>query len=455
MIPVLQALPFDKTATLPNNRTKGEVHDLSPQYDLPYRIVVMEKGYFFTNDLYVIDNRGCVLKEDIDYQCLLMEADLAKKLGKTACAILVVTNPAVGNFLYIEAQMVGGRYCSLNTAILEQAANVIRGVNRKVLWRNLKDKPSSYRPNGHLHALWELFGFAPQTAILHRMTTALDKMSKKEFDDLYLEFGIRFEPVKNDLKDVEARLTTHINDQSDPHDVTALQVQLELVYNASPATLAQAQTASGTVMTAYATPLRAAQSIATNFTPNLKSHVDDINNPHQDTAAKLGTLTTIEMNQLANQYYNRGDTVSKSTGLGGLPFGNHYAQVRSNIPVSAITTGIFPWQVFSGQVHQGSGYVLAPSTFGILGWRSIASIFTLYAKKGADVLYAGEFPRGYAVSNFNGILGTNWPEGTIAVYRSVGVWGIGTSNGSINTTVSSLAMATFSKGAGTWYVPAW
>lgn len=455
MIPVLQALPFDKTAKSPNNRTKGEVHDLSPQYDLPYRIVVMEKGYFYTDDLYVIDNRGRVLKEDIDYQCLLMEPELSAKLGKAACAILVVTNPDVGNFLYVEAQMVGGRYCSLNTAILEQAANVIRSTNRKVLWRNLKDKPSSYRSNGHLHALWELFGFAPQTAILHRMTTAFNKMTKKEFDNLYAEFDIKFAAVKTDLNDIETRLTTHINDQNDPHDVTALQVQLELVYNASPATLAQAQTASGTVMNAYATPLRAAQSIATNFAPNLKSHIDDLNNPHQDTAAKLGTLTNIEMNQVANQYYNRGDTATFSTGLGGVPFATHYAQVRTNLPVWAITTGIFPWQVFSGQVHQGSGYVLAPSIYGYLGWRSIASIFTLYAKRGADVLYVGEFPDGYAVSNFNGILGTNWPDGTIAVYRSNGAWSIGTGNGSYTTYLSSLSMATFSAGAGTWYVPAW
>lgn len=453
MIPVLEALPFDKTSKSPNNRTKGEVHDLSPQFDLPYRIVVMEKGYFYTNDLYIIDNRGKVLKEDIDYQCLLMEADIAKKYGHTACAVLVVTNPDVGNFIYVEAQMVGGIYCSLNTAILEQCANVIRSANRKVMWKNLKDKPTYYRANGHLHALWELFGFTPQTTIIHRMTTALDKMTQKDFENLYGEFEVLFGAVEEALADVEARLTTHIQDQADPHDVTALQVQLQFVYNAAPATLAQAQTASGTVLNAYATPLRAAQSIAVNFTPALTSHIQDMNNPHQDTAAKLGTMTVIEMNQLANTYYNRGDTVTSSTGLGGSQYASYYQQVRANIPVANITTGILPWQVFSGQVHQGSAYVLAPSSFGILGWRSIASIFSLYAKKGNDILYIGTLSYNTPPSAIGGMIGTNWPNGTIAVYRSNASYGIGTSNGAITTQVSTLAMATINNGV--WSSPGW
>lgn len=451
MIPVLHALPIDWSGESPDNRTKGEVHDLSPQFDLPYRIVVMEKGYFYTDNMYIIDNRGHVLEEDKDYQCLLMEQTIAKKRGLNACAVIVITNPSVGNFLYIEAQMVGGIYCSLNKAILEQAANVIRSVNRKVYWKNITGKPSSFRPNGHMHALWELFGFTPQTATIHRMTTALDKMSKKEFDNLYGEFNIRFDAVKKDLTDVEARLTTHINDQSDPHDVTALQVQLDLVYNAEPSTLTQAQTASGTVMNAYATPLRAAQSVASNFTPQLTAHINDTNNPHQDTAAKLGTMTNIEMNQHANKYYNRGDTVTYSVGLGGLPWGTFYNQVRSNLPSANLTTGFLPWQTFSGQVWQGGGYVLAPSVLGILGWRSIASIFTLYGKKGNNILYAGTIGFASPGATLNSILGHGWPYNTIAIYRSNITYGIGTSNGSINTPVSTLGMAMYN--GGSWVVP--
>lgn len=453
MIPVLQALPYDPTGEAPNNRTKGEVHDISNQFDLPYRIVVMEKGYFFKDKLYIMDNRGKVLKEDIDYQCLVMEQDIAKKLGKAACAVLVITNPDVGNVLYIEAQMVGGRYCSLNRAILEMAANVIRSTNRKVYYKNLTDKPSSFRPNGHLHALWELFGFTPQTSIIHRMTTAIMKMSKRDFELLYSEFNVRFQLIKDGLADVEARLTTHIQDQSDPHDVTALQVQLQYVTNASVATIGQAQTASGSVMNAYATPLRATQSIAVNFTPMLKAHIEDYNNPHRDTAAKLGTLTTLEMNLLAGQYYDRGATVKYTTALGGMSLYDHYVNVRHGIFASEITTGMLPWQTFMGANYPGSRYVVVPTKNDGLQWRAIDSIFTAYAKKGADVLYGGEQGYGVAAAVFNGILGTNHADGTLCIYRETGGWGIGTGNGALTTYVSSLNMAAFSKAANTWYNP--
>lgn len=456
MIPVLQALPFDKTGKNPNNRTKGEIHDLTPQFDLPYRIVVMEKGYFYTNDLFIMDNRGRVLKEDIDYQCLLMEADIAGKYGNTACAIIVITNPVVSNVVYVEAQMVGGQYCSLNTAILEQAANVIRGANRKVLWRNIKNKPNTFKPSGHLHALWELFGFTPQTAIIHRMTTAMDKSSSNIFDGLYEEFTNKLNAIKDDLQTIEDRLTTHIQDLSNPHRLTAIQVELDYVYNAPPATFDQAQQGSGTLMNTYATALRAAQSVAVNFTPSLQGHIDDLNNPHEDTAAKLGTMTTIEMNQLANQYYNRGSTVDRSNGLGGLTWDQYYTDVRSNIPAVNLVSGIMPWSLFAGSAPP-AGYIAVPSANGTLTWRSIAEIFDIYEKKGNMILYAGSMDYNTSPSAIAGILGVNHPVGTIAILRSYATYTTFTGNGAIvYTTLSTLAMATLQAGnPNRWVSPGW
>lgn len=452
MIPVLQALPIDWSAESPDNRTKGEVHDLTPQYGLPYRVVVLEKGYFYLNNLFIIDQRGRELQEDIDYQCLLMEPTVAKKRGLTACAVIVVTNPDVGNLLFIDAQMVGGIYCSLNRAILEQAANVILGANRNIFWRNVKNKPSSFRPNGHLHALWELFGFTPQTAILNRMTTAIAKMSKLEFDNLYGEFNINFDRVKADLADIEARLTTHIEDHFNPHKLTKLQVKLEYVFNGAPASLTQAQTASGTVMNAYATPLRAKQSIDANFTPGLEAHVFDTNNPHNDTAAKLGTMTVIEMQSLANKYYNRGDTVSWTSGLGGRPYEQFYTDVRSNVPAMNITTGMMDWTLYADSAPI-PGYMAVPSASGTLTWRKIAEIFDIYEKKGNAVLYAGV--QGYYTSptTIGAIVGTNHPDGTICAVRYNTVYGASTGNGGIYTYLSTLGMAVIKNGV--WGAPGW
>lgn len=452
MIPILQALPLDWSAAEPNNRTKGELHDLSPQYGLPYRIMVLDKGYFYTKNLFMMDNTGRVLTEDIDYVCIAMEPTVAKRTGYVACAVIAVTNPTVGNYVYVDAQMVGGEYCSLNTAILATAANVIQVANRPVSWDNIEGKPSSYRPNGHLHALWELFGFTPQTAIIHRMTTAMKRIATKEFDNLYNEFLTRFGAISGNLEDLNARLQTHIADHSDPHRVTAVQAGVSKITNGAPATMGQAQTASGTVMNAYATPLRTLDSIKANFLPGLVAHATDYNNPHNTTAALLGTITNVQLQNQGSLYYNRGDTVQYSLGIDGMTTGLFYNDVRSSIPVTAITTGLMAWSLYSTSAPLAN-QVGCPSLDGFIVWRSVQEIFDMYLTKGNMVLYAGVQSTSAPVANLGLIVGTNWPNGTICAVRYTATYDLYNGNGSTVTTVSTLGMATIVNNV--WTAPGW
>lgn len=452
MIPILQALPRDWTAADPNNRTKGEMHDLSPQYDLPYRIMVLDKGYFYTKNLVMMDNNGRVLQPDIDYVCLVMEPTIAKKSGYTACAVIAITNPSVGNYVMVDAQMVGGEYCSLNNAIITTAANVIQVANRPIKWENIYGKPSSYRPNGHLHALWELFGFTPQTAIIHRMTTAMERIATTEFINLYNEFLTQFNRVTGGLADIDARLQTHIADHSDPHRVTSVQTGTSHITNGSPATLGQAQTASGTIMNSYATPLRAMDSIKANYLPSLVAHSTDYNNPHNTTAASLGAITNVELQSMGNLYYNRGDTVKYSVGYDNQSTAQFYTGVRTNIPVTAITTGLMAWSLYStspGTANQ----VGCPSLNGNIVWRSIDEILDIYLTKGNTVIYAGVQQTPQPTASLGLIVGTNWPNGTICVVRYTASYDLYNGNGSTVTTVSTLGMATIVNKV--WTAPGW
>lgn len=441
MIPVLQPLPIDWSGKSPNNRTKGEIHNLGPQIGMPYRIIVMERGYFYTDDLFMIDSRGYALKET-DYQCIVPNREIMNEVKKMACAVILITNPDVGNIIRVDAQMVGGQYCSLNPAILQTASNVILATNRKLYWKDITDKPAVYRPNGHLHALWELFGFTEQTGILKRMTTAMDKLTAKEFVGLFDEFLIKWGPISNGLVEIEARLTTHINDENNPHQVDKNKAGLSEVVNGPVASLSDAQYSGNTVRTAYTTPLRTKQSIDANFTPRLTQHINDLNNPHQDTAAKLGTLTNLEFRLLTNQYYNRGETVQKTNRLGGRNFTDYTTYVRTNIPIKELTTGIVP-QTNIVQVPQSDGYILQPSSSGYLVWRPYKQAIEQWTKKGNNILYAGNLKS----SNFDSgsrflqnTLGGNHPDGTIGVYRMSNRWEIATGNGSIWTKVTTTAM---------------
>lgn len=463
MIPLLLPLPLDWSGKSPHNRTKGEIHNLGPQAEMPYRIIVMEKGYFYTEDLHMMDSRGYTLTEN-DYQCIAVNREIMDEGKKLACAVILITNPDVSNLVRVSAQMVGGKYCVVNQAIIEMAANVIVGANRRLYWKDITGKPDRWRPNGHLHALWEIFGFTEQTTSLKRITTAMDKIVAKDFEGLFKEFMLEFGEANANLDDIEKRLTTHIADKNDPHDITATQLSLQNVYNGPVATQTDAQSGSNQNRTSYTTPLRTKQMADSVFTPMLTQHINDVNNPHQDTAAKLGTMTNLEFRLEANKYYNRGETTARTHRIAGNTYQQYYDALRTNLAVNQITTGIFP-QARYVTVPRGDGYILQPNASGYLEWQPFVQTVDRYITKGNNILYAGRLDGpisdnssglapvvGRQIVNWlAGVLGTGHPEGTIAVYQYNRRWEIGASNGGVWTNLNTDGMAVIA--GGVWTIP--
>lgn len=85
---------------------------------------------------------------------------------------------------------------------------------------------------------------------------------------------------------VGTTLTAHINNHSNPHVVTQAQVGLGNVQNYAMATTAQAQ--AGTVSTAYMSPATVAAAITTQALTPLNAHINNQSNPHVVTAAQVG-----------------------------------------------------------------------------------------------------------------------------------------------------------------------
>ena len=79
---------------------------------------------------------------------------------------------------------------------------------------------------------------------------------------------------------------SHVNDVSNPHNVTKVQIGLGNVQNYGIATQGDAET--GTVNTGYMTPLRTAQAIDARIGNTLSSHVSSISNPHNVTKTQVG-----------------------------------------------------------------------------------------------------------------------------------------------------------------------
>ncbi len=89
---------------------------------------------------------------------------------------------------------------------------------------------------------------------------------------------------------------THMVDYDNPHQTTKDQVGLGLVENYAVASLLEAQ--EGTSGTVYMTALRVKQAIDFMLSGGLGPHLTDFDNPHQVTAAQVGSYSIAEIEAL-------------------------------------------------------------------------------------------------------------------------------------------------------------
>jgi hypothetical protein len=92
---------------------------------------------------------------------------------------------------------------------------------------------------------------------------------------------------------VQANLTTHTSNTSNPHQTTAAQVGLGNVQNYAVAQLADAT--AGTSNSLYMTPLLVATAINNIPSGPLTAHIQNTSNPHNTTAAQVGAYTTAQI----------------------------------------------------------------------------------------------------------------------------------------------------------------
>jgi hypothetical protein len=451
MNPLIHALPLDLTGMAVNNRTKREYHDLSDQMNLPFRVIAMDKGYFYTDDLKVVDGRGYELQRDVDYQCTGLNPDAVKDTAKTVCGVVVILNRQVHPEIYIDAQMVGGLYCNMAYTIVELARGLLNNT-RKVHWNNIEHKPDAFNPNGHQHALWDLHEFTDRTVQLKRMTTAIETMGDRLFEANLDDYKRLLKIISDDLALTEQQLQVHIANQDNPHRLTAVQVQLGNVQNFPKATDDDARQANASILNRYATPWSLKLSVDANFTPLMTSHVNNLNNPHELTAAQLLAYTIPEFNNIAALYADRGATLNQSTLWEGATYLAKYNQARAGNNAANITSGRLA-QVRYAVSGANADYVLN----GAGNWSHIATTFATLAPKPVRMYYMGGIFGPDAASHAQVLQiisnaygnATAYPRGTMILFYEQSSWDIGTSNGSQTSTLRTLVTVARSGTSGT------
>lgn len=341
MNPLIYKFPLDTTGTASKNRILGEYHDISKYAALPYRPVVLNYGVFYVDSLSITDSAGYTLKAGVDFQTTGLNAEASTLTGLEAYSIVIIVNPNVTSILYVDYNVVGERFTDVSSHISDMAVTLLNDT-RSVNWWRLKDKPDAYPGAGHLHGMWDLWGFEPFRDRIGEITT---KVITKSATDV----GIMTDELNANYTNLEAArqyqldyFQTHKDDTENPHRVTAIQVGLGQLKNYPIASEEDVRVKGGWRNDRYMTPLRVAQLIEENFTLVFQHHAEVQSNPHRLTAAQVSVYTHAEMSSVYNTLLARTQQAERAASWEGRTPTTLINDTTIGMSTDVVSEGRFP-----------------------------------------------------------------------------------------------------------------
>lgn len=260
-------------------------HDLDPtgknsnnfvageKHDLnsrPVRVIAPNYGAFFTDDIKVVsDLTGKELVKGEQYFPGEYYHMPSGMYGKEICGIIVITDKTVAGSVTIQYQALGGPYGSANNVIIDQINRLMLD-NRPIAWPSIVNKPDEFKSAHHLHDAGDVYGFEYLVYALDRLSSAVALGDAASHDVIY-KYIDRIEALlKDQIKVIDTSINNHKNDVNNPHNTTAAQV----------GALSRTE----------------AMEITNAITASLVAHTSNVNNPHQVTPAQLNVPTVPDVN---------------------------------------------------------------------------------------------------------------------------------------------------------------
>lgn len=306
---------FDKSGTNPNNLVSGESHVLS---DRLKRVFMPKHAHFYCQSVVIRDKKTGSIVPKTSYSFDDESETIAMLTGKAAASIIIIHDSTVSKNITIDYQVVGGQYSSVDVKALVNRLNNIDLDNRPVSWNNIFNKPKAYNPTEHLHPLWQTFGYENLVYVVERLVQATltgDEASHtviwNEINQLKTQMGqgIDTSDLINQINQRLGSLDTYTRGEIDAKDQSIREACINDV-NVLGGRLTNTETnvqninnsingISGEINQLKATDTDINESI-TRLRTDLNEHINNRNNPHQVTAADVGTLTTNQINGLVN-----------------------------------------------------------------------------------------------------------------------------------------------------------
>jgi hypothetical protein len=411
MTPVIFALPFDSTRRLPRNRVQREYHDLRNQAGLTYRTLVLDNGHFYTDQLEIEDSTGYDLVPDEDFQMVGLSAEATAETGYEACSVIVILNPRVSAEVFVNASMVGGKYCDLIPAIASMSAGLLNPT-RTPTWRNIEGKPDEFEVGGHLHAMWELYGFEGMVEAINRITVAKLAISARTYQQIQLGYDNQMDILNAEFDNLMLQLQQHLA-ADNPHRLTAAQVSLGTVENYSIVTSAEATTLGFNSKQRYLTVQRFKQMLDVNFLTDFNTHVARTDNPHRVTASQADTYTIPEIEGGLADRLDKGATAVSTYRLESSDWSQLMNYTKTNLNANNLTSG----RIDTRRLTLAGGLSAVHALTGDNQVVDLAAVINAYARRGTELAYL----QGANGANIAAILQATmastqiWPPGALCL----------------------------------------
>lgn len=295
MSSLIYYFPIDLTGSTSTNRVNRESHLLVNHAGTSYRAFSLNHGGFYADSLIIEDSLYNQLTPNVDYVVDYTYQDTSDRTGLLVVGVITIINPAITGIVYATAQMVGGNLAFDLDASQVYIQHLVTNPGYVPTWGTYIGAERQWGPGELENQFWTESGFqdiniglenlaqvikaGDQTALMNYRTTA-----KQMYEDFVNTIG--------------TALSVHESNTANPHAVTKTQVGLGNVGNYPVATEAQAR--AGTDDASYMTPLRTAQAIDTQVVQVLNTHIANTSNPHNTTAVQLDVPTQASANSSLN-----------------------------------------------------------------------------------------------------------------------------------------------------------
>lgn len=279
--------PFDEKGVLPENNIINEQRDL-PSRDV--RAVRPRGGAFFIDTFKMRDANG-VTVDPSKYQFALFSDVISRKLNRTICGVVLLTDKTVVQPVYIDYRCVGGPWGVSNEVIIEMFYKVQQD-NRPVDWGNILNLPDGFTPAHHFQDIGDLYGAEYWVAALDRFSQAVLMGDKASHDEILRRITENNGAIDDKFRALETSIKAYVDAQD--LKITQRIDVLEQSMNVKFAAVNQRVT---DLEASTALALQQMSTSIANVNTALGNHVRAEGNVHNLTAAALDVYTRAEVDR--------------------------------------------------------------------------------------------------------------------------------------------------------------